>query len=572
MLQEKQLSAVFQPIIDLRRQTFLGYEGLIRGPDNLSPYALLEAAKHQGRLAELEKACLHTLLQRYAELSLPGKLFLNCSADVFGKILDSEFANVLQAYSVPAGTVVFELTEHSAFDTPNLQQTVNKAHNLGFQIALDDLGEGFSNLKIWSLIHPDYVKIDRHFTQGVAKDRLKYEFIHAITLLANAVSSSIIAEGVETQEDLSVLLSLDIPYAQGFLFAYPSPTPELSPSSEIVRWLRKNQPAAFSLSPLNGYPQTMAELVDPIPPALPETSNDAILTRFERHSNLRLLPVVTKNQSVIGVIWRHAFIDNFVRPYRKEIYGKKPCVLFMDPNPLILEVGTPIHEAALKLADVWQSNDNLGLILTRQGKYVGACYGYQLLAKITQLQIESARYANPLTQLPGNVPIYTHMDRWLKKGSPFTVCYLDIDHFKPFNDVYGYHAGDRLICALAQHLLAITERPRDFVGHIGGDDFIVLFQSSDWQTRIQQLFVYFDRTLSELLTPEHLDQKGYFSESRTGQMVFHPLPSLSIGAVIASTNCYPSYQSLADAASQAKRLAKKQSGHSLFLERRNRPL
>jgi diguanylate cyclase (GGDEF)-like protein len=99
------------------------------------------------------------------------------------------------------------------------------------------------------------------------------------------------------------------------------------------------------------------------------------------------------------------------------------------------------------------------------------------MREITQMQIHAARYANPLTQLPGNVPINEHIDRLLESGTRFWVCYFDLDHFKPFNDVYGYRRGDDVIQLTGNILTSNCDPDRDFVGHIGGDDFMVLFQS-----------------------------------------------------------------------------------------------
>ena len=94
-----------------------------------------------------------------------------------------------------------------------------------------------------------------------------------------------------------------------------------------------------------------------------------------------------------------------------------------------------------------------------------------------------ARYANPLTLLPGNVPIQEHIERLLQSQRPFAVAYCDLDHFKPYNDVYGYKRGDQVIQRLGRILVECAAPEVDFVGHIGGDDFIVVFENADWPER-----------------------------------------------------------------------------------------
>lgn len=566
ILTADQLTAVFQPIAELKRQDFLGYEGLIRGPENCSPDLLFAIARRENQLEALERACLSTVLRRYVALQLPGKLFVNLSTELIST-LEEFIVSLVSQLHLPSARIVLELTEHNGLNDPALA-TLTRLRQLGFGVALDDLGEGFSNLKMWSLLRPDYVKIDRHFITGLASDGLKYEFVHAITLLAKAVSCKVIAEGVENPEDLLALHGLDIAYAQGFFIAKPQAIPETTLAPAVTDCLGSSPLIAQPLHPLNGYPETLSKLIELVEPIAPETPNNQVLARFEHQNELHILPVVSSDGTPLGLIWRYRFIDNFVRPYRKELYGQKPCTLFMEPNPIILEADTPIHEASLRLSHACQTSDAFGLIITQNGKYLGICHGHRLLAQITQMQIEAARYANPLTQLPGNVPIYTHAQKLLASGRYFVICYIDIDAFKPFNDIYGYYQGDRLITALAQHLLAVSERHLDFIGHLGGDDFVALFQSSNWQERIHRLFSLFEQSVCELLSPEHLQQRGYYAESRTGEWVFHAMPSLSVGAVIALPGQYSSYQALADAASAAKKMAKRQSGHSLFLERR----
>jgi diguanylate cyclase (GGDEF)-like protein len=100
--------------------------------------------------------------------------------------------------------------------------------------------------------------------------------------------------------------------------------------------------------------------------------------------------------------------------------------------------------------------------------------GHDLLRLISTLQMNAARYANPLTLLPGNTPICEQIDLLIQASASFVVCYLDLDHFKPFNDVYGFQKGDEVI-QLTARLISKACGMFDFVGHIGGDDFIVLF-------------------------------------------------------------------------------------------------
>jgi GGDEF domain-containing protein len=210
-----------------------------------------------------------------------------------------------------------------------------------------------------------------------------------------------------------------------------------------------------------------------------------------------------------------------------------------------------------------------GFVVTEQGRYVGMGGTQALMSLITDMQIRAARYANPLTQLPGNVPINEHIDRLLESNSVFVAAYCDLDHFKPYNDTYGYRRGDQVIQFLGEVLRKASDRRRDFVGHVGGDDFVMVMQSTTWQEAVSQAIDNFDKGVRSFATDEHIGQGGYWGEDRRGQPVFHPLPSLSIGVVVAEPGMFQSHHEVSAAISAAKKQAKKKAnGSGLFIERR----
>jgi len=164
----------------------------------------------------------------------------------------------------------------------------------------------------------------------------------------------------------------------------------------------------------------------------------------------------------------------------------------MDNQPLMVEQSLSLQELSRMVAEGERRHLADGFIITEAGQYLGVGSSQDLIREITELQLQSARYANPLTLLPGNVPINEHIERLLQGGSSFVVCYCDLDNFKPFNDRYGYRKGDDMIQLVAGILREISDPERDFVGHIGGDDFVALFQSEDWEWRCQQTLQRFD--------------------------------------------------------------------------------
>lgn len=314
--------------------------------------------------------------------------------------------------------------------------------------------------------------------------------------------------------------------------------------------------------------ETVLRYVEPVQP---ETECEKISALFSENKSLRSIPVV-KNRRPVGLISRHEFVDILAQPCRRELPEKRSCADTMNAAPLLVEKSTPIHELSGFLSESEIRHFTDGFIITEQGRYIGIGYGQELLREITRAQNESARYANPMTSLSGYVPINEHIEYLLLSGKSFSVCYGDLDNFRPFNDVCGYHKGDELIQFTARLLGNICDPVHDFIGHIGGDDFILVLQSPDWEQRCHRALSAFAHTSSALFDKDHRSIGGYLSGDRQGRIVHHPLPTLSIGAIRVNPGLFRSHHEVAEAAMSAKKMAKEKPGNSLFIERRRQQL
>jgi len=574
VLIQRNLNAIFQPILNMRNGEIIGFEGLIRGPANSplhSPANLFSAAQQQGLLLEVEMLCRQVILEKFTELRLPGKLFLNISPEALThpSFKNGQTLAFMREIGLSPDRVIIEITENQpTFDFQAMRNALLHYRQMGFNIAMDDLGEGFSSLRLWSELRPEYVKIDMHFVQGVNLDPLKLQFLKSIQQIAESCGSLVIAEGIETDAELATIRDLGIALGQGYFIARPSATPPLTPPPEVSRIISSSFIAVFPRAVAIGQETTADSLLTYIDPVTPEADNDTVFARFAENPALQIIPVVKHGQPV-GLINRYSFIDCFAQPFRRELLGKKPCRQTMQELPLLVEKSTPVQELSQFLTETESRHFAEGFIITDEGRYLGIGTGQALLRVITRMQIEAARYSNPLTLLPGNVPINEHIERLLQSGSTFHACYCDLDHFKPFNDVYGYRKGDELIQLTGRILHWACDPKLDFLGHIGGDDFILLMQSQDWYRRCQEILHSFTEASTSLLEEQHRWCGGYESEDRQGKVVFNPLPSLSIGAVRIDPGSFLSHHEVSSAAAIAKKMAKKIHGNSLFIEPRH---
>jgi len=566
ILTQSGLHSLFQPIICLSERRILGYEALTRGPSNSplhSPIALFAVARQAGRLSELEIACRQSACRRFNEQQLPGKLFLNVSPE---SLLEAAHQpgrtlQLLQDFGIPPSQVVIELTEQTPIDDFQLLQTaLHHYRAMGFSIALDDLGAGYSSLRLWSELRPDYVKIDRHFIDGIHQDALKREFVGSILQIAKASRAQVIAEGIELPEELAVLTEMGVDLVQGYLLGRP----QEHPSRDARAMMPKHDSSAVAL---NDEGSDLSALLNDQLAVQRDTPTATVLEAFRRQANLNSLAVLDEQGQPCGIVHRHSLSDALLKPFATDLFARKPISRLMNDDFLAVEISQSLQQVSRLITSRARQRIEEDFIITLNGGYLGLGRVIDVLKLITELKIQQARYANPLTLLPGNVPIQQCLTRLLQQARESIICYVDIDSFKPFNDIYGYGRGDEVLLCLAQCLNERIDPTRDFVGHIGGDDFLLVLGPEDWRKRLNQLLDDFQSQCRRFYRPEHLEAGCFIAPNRQGVRQEFALLSLSIGVVHLRPEACATLDAsqLAEMASQAKHHAKGVVGFSVYL-------
>ena len=566
LLAQGELTTLFQPILCLSGQRVLGYEALTRGPSNSplhAPMPLFAAARHAGRLAELERLCWRLACQRFQKLKLGGRLFLNISPDA---LLDAEhrvepLLQLLQGLGLPPGRLVIELTEHAPIeDFALLEHAVNQYRARGFAIALDDLGAGYSSLRLWSDLRPDFVKIDRHFIDGIHRDPVKREFVSSILQMAKSSRAEVIAEGIECVDELDVLLEMGVDLVQGYLFARPQELPPMD--------VRDCLPALeHRAADLHEPADDLSALLIEQPGVADSTPIGQVLGMFQAQPSLSALAVLDEQRRPLGIVHRQALADALLKPFGTELFARKPISRLMSHDFFAVDRGHSLQQVSRLLTSRARQRIEEDFLITESGRYLGWGRAIDVLKLITEQKIQQARHANPLTMLPGNVPIQQCLSRLLAQPREALVCYVDIDHFKPFNDGYGYAKGDEVLLDLANCLKRHVDPRGDFLGHIGGDDFIVVLSGPDWALRLQRMQEDFQLQCRRHYRNEDLQANGFTSHDRQGRQQRFPLLSLSVGAVqlFPETCALLDPAQLAELASIAKLQSKAIPGNSLKL-------
>lgn len=549
---------LFQPIVVGATREAYGFEALTRGPPGSplhTPAALFAAAGLTGRSVDLERACLRSALRCFYALQVEGKLFVNLLPETllqWGGLagwLDEE----LRRYQLDPHTLVFELTEHGTQEA-ELAPRVAPLRSLGCDIAIDDLGAGASGLKAWSAIRPEYVKLDHYFVSGIEHDPVRGEILRSLVDMGRATGSQIVAEGIENREQCAILRDLGVEFLQGYWLGRPQAVPRIE-SSEV-----ETVPGIPS-----GAIADCAEHLVRAVPSVPSTARVAdVVDKFRNEPDWTALAVV-EGERPLGLIRRDDLLILYSRPLHPEIYNRKPVTSVMDGKAVQIDARARLEQVSRLVTGQADPHQRQDFIITRNGGYLGLGHTIDLLRQITSQQLQAAKQSNPLTGLPGNREIQAHLTKLIGRRRPFVACHLDLDHFKAFNDTYGYSRGDQVLLHVGQMITGMV-RPRvDFVGHVGGDDFVFFLRSQDWSLRLAQLLQELSASLGNFHSSEHRAAGGYSAYSRDGSLCTFPLLSVSIAAVAVDAARGATSEWVSDQLRRTKTLAKGVPGHSCML-------
>ena len=182
------------------------------------------------------------------------------------------------------------------------------------------------------------------------------------------------------------------------------------------------------------------------------------------------------------------------------------------------------------------------------------------------------RMVSPLTGLPGNVQIQAEMKKRLSNGKSYAMIYIDLDNFKAYNDTYGFSNGDEIIKLTARvitkNVMKNDENEQNFVGHIGGDDFVAIVEGDDYEQVCQNIIAEFDKSVEKYFSKEDVE-RGYIEvENRKGVMEQFPLTTISVGVVEVTPERFKNTLEIGEAGAAVKHLAKTIYGSTYVIDRR----
>jgi len=565
------LGVVYQPIVDLRSAKILGWESLARGPQKSrfhSPSVLFGFAEQIGALFSLERVCREQAIKNIGPLETGQKLFLNIHPQT---LADPNFTAgqtrvLLSNCGLQPENIVFEITErHPIRDFTLFFRTLEHYRSQGYLVAIDDVGSGYSGLWTLGQIRPDFIKIDMSLVRDVDTNPVNRALLETMVAFADKIGCAIIAEGIETETELSSLMDMGAHFGQGYFLARPAnPKPYL----DISLPARPSRKKAALVEVRCSVP--VGELAEPAVSVDPEVKISEVQHLLENGPPTPISGVVVaKDGKPLGLVMSHDLNRQLGTLYGVALYYERPISRLMDPNPLIFEEETPVELVAERAVnrDKYKVYDHI--LVTKGGDLVGIVSVQKMLDTLARVQVEMAKGANPLTGLPGNVAIEQEMERRARSEEPMSLIYVDLDNFKVYNDQYGFDAGDKMLLLLSKILnWSIRRHGGDnaYLGHVGGDDFVIMTSPEKSEQVARDTVRCFKRLVPLLYTKEDRERGCLEGKSRDGEKARFPLTSVSL-AIVDSQGKFD-LNELGRRAAEMKGFAKAQPGNVWVRDRR----
>lgn len=570
VLNTPRVRSVYQPIVDLRVGDIFAWEALARGPAESTfenPDMLFGFAEEHDLVFALERACRAAALNGFGELTSGRTLFLNVHPRtlVDPSFNPGETLQLLDSLGLKPHDVVLEITErHSTKDFSLFHRTLDHYRGEGYKVAVDDVGTGYSGL--WSIaeIRPDFIKLDMSLIRGIDANPVKRALIETFLTFSDKVGCKIIAEGIETTTELSSLVSMGVHYGQGFFLARPAaPKPSLSSeATQFFQGRKRRFSADLKCSTPIGVHADEAVQVQ-------TGSHVGDLKRYFDANPQTSSVAVVSGRRPVGLVTRHQMDKVLSSQYGLALYTNRPVTKIMDSQPLIVDWNTPVEMAAqaAMTRDGYKVYDNV--LVTRAGGLAGLASVQKILDALAQVQMEMAKGANPLSGLPGNVTIEREVEDRVESGAQVSFIYADLDNFKVFNDSYGFKAGDEIILLTSRILSWAIRRhgsSTDFLGHVGGDDFVIC-STPDKAERICKAVT---RCFSRLVLNCYSDADrlaGYIEgKDRSGKEGRFGFVSVSLAIVDCQGHC--TLEDISHRSAEMKKYAKSLPGNVWVRDRR----
>ena len=565
------LDMAFQPILNIHTGKIYAVEALLRNFEDIgfkSIFDLFDEVYKENILYAFDLALREKTFKKFTEITNYEsiKLFYNLDNRLL-EMPDFSTGNtnlILKKLKINKENICFEISErHEISEKCSIENVVAHYQDENFSIAIDDFGVGYSGYKLLFDFTPDLIKIDRYLLQDIDKDIKKQLMIRSITNLCTQLGIQVIAEGVETKGEFLTCKEIGCHLVQGYLIQRPTQKTKeiLSEYDNIANILNDSKRVNNNKSKIKKHIQI-------IKPLYKKQPMNEVVEYFKKSRNTSIVPVLKANNEPVGVFYENQIREYLYSPFGISLLHNDTSTKFKLKNFITLCVKSDINTDMATLIELFSNNpDSVGIIITKNSMYYGFLSARAIISIMNEENLIMARDQNPLTKLPGNRMIEKYISEIQANNENYILCYLDLDNFKAYNDVYGFRNGDRVIQLFAD-IMRKNLPSGFFKAHIGGDDFFVankIYKDINaCVTNMEEIISIFCENVQELYSVEDRTNGYIHAKDRDGKMKSFPLLTVS-GSVllINGDNHYDGNfaNSINDILSTQKKVAKEEPTH-----------
>jgi len=482
----------FQPIVDINNGKTVAYEALLRnykevGFDSIDSF--FDTAYEEKILHTLDLKLRKKVLKKIINSKLYDKnikIFYNLDNRIIEmpNYKEGQTSKILDKLNIDKNILTFEISEKHKFRSFIEAQTVfNLYQEQGYQIALDDFGTGFSGLKLLYYLNPNHIKIDRFFITDIFKDQKKKLFLKNIINIAKSINSSIIAEGIETQEELDMCHEIGCNSVQGYYIQRPSTN---------IDELKKYYPIIDSIS----------HKLNPSKKNLNDLNNSYELSKENENqdnfSHLLNEYIILSTADLNGTIKTVSNAFSEISGYQKDdLIGQNHNVIKHPntPKSKFIDLWKTIEAGNIWTGELQNLNKNddeywLKTMISPSYNNLGHIDGYISISHdiSEKKKLEKITIIDHLTGLYNKT--YFHkilakkMNNAQQNNSNISLILFEIDDFKKYNKSNSYQQGDKILKKIAQKITSINKEENSTF-RIGGKEFALLLENKNKKNTIQ---------------------------------------------------------------------------------------
>ncbi|MGL4791547.1 MAG: GGDEF domain-containing protein, partial [Anaerotignaceae bacterium] len=402
---------------------------------------------------ELEALCRTKALENFADSKCLKNLFVNVNPNIMHdeKFKEGFTQEKLEKFGLSPDKIIFEITERVAVaKKQSFFDAVEHYKKQNYRIAIDDVGSGFSGLNEIVDIKPQFIKLDLNLIRNIDKDEVKKLLCKAMTDFCKGAGIKLIAEGIESEEELKELIALGVDFGQGYFLGYPdNEIKEISVdkanlikkyySKKLIENVQTSVYPKISRICNHSYTFSPDEKLEYIHSIMTENPT---ITEF----------VVIEDNKVIGFMSKADLFSVMGGRYGYSLNAKKNLRDIINKEFLCVNCDMTVNRVSkLAMQRPYEKLYN-PIVVEKKGEYFGVVTIKDLLETCTKADVEKAMHSNPLTGLPGNLLIEKEIQDRIFGEKPYCITYYDIDNFKAYNDCYGFENGDLMLELLADIL------------------------------------------------------------------------------------------------------------------------